>query len=451
MSNGDARLDNRLAFLDQATFLSSRATGRSQLMQIVWIYEHPVDFDALKRFHSSMEHGLVGRLIERSPLPFGRHRWVSSDGPSDMDIADRPRPRREVTDWADERAGLPIDPEWGPGWHIAAQPLTDGSTAISGVVSHCLADGIGGMVAIIDAAMGNMRDFGYPPARSRTRLRAVVADARETWQDAPEAARALAALAKVLFRHRHDSARPAASRPTAIIGDDADRDIVVPTATTYVDLDEWDARAKALGGNSYSLFAGLAAKLGERMGRRRADGTVDLLIPISDRTPDDTRANAMSHAKVSVDPTPVTTDLSGVRVMLRQALKTAREAPNEAAQFFPLAPFIPKRAMQRMVDVLFGFADFPVICSNLGDLPVEIGRPDGTDAEYVMLRAVDQNVTRRYMESIGGQLVVVGGRVVGRMSICVAAYQPGGINSKSHLRELVANTLAEFDLTGVND
>ena len=451
MSNGDARLDNRLAFFDQATFLSSRATGRSQLMQIVWIYEHPVDFDALKRFHSSMEHGLVGRLIERSPLPFGRHRWVSPDGPSDMDIADRPRPRPELRDWADERAGLPIDPEWGPGWHIAAQPLTDGSTAISGVVSHCLADGIGGMVAIIDAAMGNMRDFGYPPARSRTRLRALVADARETWQGAPEAARALAALAKVLFRHRHDNAQPAASRPTAIIGDDADRDIVVPTVTIYADLDEWDARAKALGGNSYSLFAGLAAKLGERMGRRRADGTVDLLIPISDRTPDDTRANAMSHAKVSVDPTPVTTDLSGVRVMLRQALKTAREAPNEATQFFPLAPFIPKRAMQRMVDVLFGFADFPVICSNLGDLPVEIGRPDGTDAEYVMLRAVDQNVTRRYMESIGGQLVVVGGRVVGKMSISVAAYQPGGINSKSHLRELVANTLAEFDLTGVID
>ena len=69
--NGDARPDNRLAFFDQATFLSLRATGRAQLMQIVWIYEHPVDFDALKRFHSSMDHGLVGRRIERSPLPFG--------------------------------------------------------------------------------------------------------------------------------------------------------------------------------------------------------------------------------------------------------------------------------------------------------------------------------------------------------------------------------------------
>ena len=33
--------------------------------------------------------------------------------------------------------------------------------------------------------------------------------------------------------------------------------------------------------------------------------------PFSDRTEDDTRANAMPFAKVSIDPTPVTTDLSG--------------------------------------------------------------------------------------------------------------------------------------------
>ena len=37
--------DNRLSYMDQATFLTLRATGREQLMQIVWIYEHPIDMD----------------------------------------------------------------------------------------------------------------------------------------------------------------------------------------------------------------------------------------------------------------------------------------------------------------------------------------------------------------------------------------------------------------------
>ncbi len=64
------------------------------------------------------------------------------------------------------------------------------------VVSHYLVDGIGLFVALFDASLGNTRDLGYPPPRSRTRLRAVVQDARQTARDAPEVVRALVAAAK---------------------------------------------------------------------------------------------------------------------------------------------------------------------------------------------------------------------------------------------------------------
>jgi hypothetical protein len=449
-SKGVAHPDNRLAFFDQANFLSWRATGRAQLVQAVWVYEHAVDLDGLRRLHQNFGHGLLGRRIERSPLPFGRHRWVSAGGPSlDIDIAEYARPRAELSDWADERAQLPIDPELGPGWHLGVARFTDGSTAVSIVASHSLADGIAGLVSIVAAVTGNIRDFGYPPPRSRTRLRAVASDIRETVQGLPEVARALGGAVRLLFRSRHDIARPAASRRTATHGDGADCDLVVPAITVYVDLDDWDARANALGGNSYSLFAGVAAKLGEHMGRRRSDdGTVTLLIAVSDRTLDDTRAIAMSFVKVSVDPTQVTTDLSGARIVIRQALKTAREVPDQALQLLALTPFIPKRATTRMADLLFGFDDSSVFCSNLGTFPPDVCRADGTDAEYVILRGVDQSVTRQYIESIGGQLVVMGGRLVDKMMISMVAYQPGGKNSKSHLREVAAQTLKEFDLSG---
>ncbi len=114
-SNGDARPDNRLAFMDQAVFTGQRATGPGQVIQVVWVYEHAFDFDGLRRFHHNLGNGLLGRRIERSPLPFARHRWVSDRGPSDIDIAECARPRAELGDWADERTQLPIDPEWGPG------------------------------------------------------------------------------------------------------------------------------------------------------------------------------------------------------------------------------------------------------------------------------------------------------------------------------------------------
>ena len=70
---------------------------------------------------------------------------------------------------------------------------------------------------------------------------------------------------------------------------------------------DWDARAKALGGNGHSLVAGFAAKLGDRMGRRRApDGAVTLLIPTSDRDRGRFASERAETANISVDPTHIT-------------------------------------------------------------------------------------------------------------------------------------------------
>src|SRR5690349_835885 len=110
-SNGDARRDDRLALVDQAFFAGHRAAGQKDVMQVVWTYEHPIDWDGLRRFHHNLGRGLLGRLIERSPLPFARYRWVSDRGPSDIEIIECARPRAELSDWADERSQLGADPE----------------------------------------------------------------------------------------------------------------------------------------------------------------------------------------------------------------------------------------------------------------------------------------------------------------------------------------------------
>jgi hypothetical protein len=451
-SGGDARPDNQLAFVDHALFAGGRATGRKEVIQVVWVYEHAVDFDGLRRFHHNLGYGLLGRRVERSPLPFARHRWVLDRGPSDIDVAQRARPRAELSDWADERSQLPVDSEWGPGWHLGVLPLTDGSTAVSLVVSHHLIDGLGLVVVLADAALGNTRDLGYPLPHSRTRLRAVAQDARQRAQDAPQVARALvvaAKLARKQVRRRRNIAQSPASRPIAVRGGDEHEAVVVPGITIYISMDDWDARAKALGGTRYALVAGFAAKLGERMGRRRAgDGAVTLQLPISERAEGDTRANAMSIARVSIDPTQVTTDLRDIRTAIKQALRTLRETPNEELQFFWLAPLMPRRALKRLADTLVADPDRPVFCSNGGDLgPVQC-RLDGSVAEYGTARLTWQHATRQWLERTGGQMFLQSWRIGEKMGISVGAYQPGAKNTKAALRELVAHTLAEFGLTG---
>ena len=61
-SNGEARPDNRLTLLDQAFFDGHRAAGQKEVMQAVWVYEHAIDFDGLRRLHHNLGYGLFGRL-----------------------------------------------------------------------------------------------------------------------------------------------------------------------------------------------------------------------------------------------------------------------------------------------------------------------------------------------------------------------------------------------------
>jgi hypothetical protein len=436
--------------MDHALFTEHRAIGRNLVIQCVWVYERAIDFDGLRRFHHNLGYGLLGRRIERSPLPFARHRWVLDRGSSDIDIAECARRRAELSEWADEHAQLPIDPERGPGWRLGVLPLTDGATAVSLVISHYLVDGLGLGLTIADGVLGNTRDLGYPPPRSRTRLRALVDDARQTVPDAGEVARALVVMAKEARRRRHDVARSPASRPLTLRGRDGDDPVIVPGIAIRIDVNDWDARAKALGGTGKTLLVGFAVKLGEHMGRRRAgDGAVTVQLPMSERTEGDTRAIAVSFARLSVYPMRVTADLRDIRAAIKQALRTLRETPDESLQSLWLVQFAPKRVLKRVSNAIAADPDLPVFCSNLGDFGSVVCRLDGSsDAEPVFARVTAQHVTRQWLERTGGQLILQSWGIGGKIGISVEAYQPGAENTKLALRELAERTLAEFNLTG---
>jgi len=202
----------------------------------------------------------------------------------------------------------------------------------------------------------------------------------------------------------------------------------------------------------------LAAKLGEHMGRRRpGDGAVTLQLPISNRAVDDTRAIAVSFARVSFDPTRVTTDLRDARAAIKQALSTLQETPDESLQLAWLVPFTPKRALKRVGDAAVADPDLPVFCSNLRDLgPMVyalVGTPDHATVTAALttlhlIRVIRQDVKREALERAGGHLTVQSWRIGDKIGITIEAYQPGADNTKPALRELVACTLAEFDLTG---
>jgi len=441
--------DNRLTLWDEALVRSNRATGRVQLIQCVWVYEHPVNMDAVQEFYRNFGYGMAGRRVERSPLPFGRYRWVSALGPAaPLQVNTDPLPREQVSDWIDGLAQLPIDPENGPGWLMAVQAFEGGVTGISVIGSHCIGDGVAALLAVGTAVAGTRVDIGYPPPLSRRRGRAIAEDLRHTLRALPEIGRAARKAVRVLRGGEREGV-PAAAKPVRTV-DNPDEPVIVPAITAYLDLAEWDARAAALGGNGYSLLAGVSAKLGERLGRRNPDGNISLLIAISDRTSEtDVRANAMTLVNAKVDPTDMTQDLAPTRSVLRDALKSAKDQPNEILDLMPLTPLVPKRLVKKVADMMIASDDMPVVCSNMGDLPTVLTSVDGTEAEYTTFFGVDRAAPRGELEHGDGQLVVVSGRIGGKIIIGIVAYQSGAENSKSRLRDLTTQTLAEFDLTAV--
>jgi hypothetical protein len=242
------------------------------------------------------------------------------------------------------------------------------------------------------------------------------------------------------------SAVSAASNPPAPMAG-SDEIITLPTAAFFLDADEWDARARSLGGTSNTLLAGVAARLARRVGRVAADGSVALAIPVNERTAGDTRANAVTMLDITVDPAPATTDLREIRAATKQALIRHREVPDGRRTLLPLVPLLPQRLVKRMVGVATGGATNVVVASNIGAAPPPANRPDGTDADYIALLSRYPGLTKAMMHQLGGLMVVHSARVHRQVFVSVLAYQPDRLTSNGDLQQRVSSVLSEFSLT----
>ena len=437
-------VDTTLAYIDQGAFLGLRALGRGPIIQYVWIYDEGIDPHGLRRFHKNLQHTLISRLIERSVLPFGRHRWVRYDAP-DLDVEVTERPRDEVWDWVDERSFLPLDPEFGPPWHLGVQPLTGGGAAVSLVVAHTVVDAMAGINSIVDAVDGIRRDFGFPDKGMRTRRQALRDDLALTARSAREVPAAVLAAARLARQQQDDLSASAkvAGKPRSAAGDQL---VVVPRVYGSVNAQEWGERAQALGGTRNILFAGLAVRVGYRLGRTDDDGRVLLSIPVSERTDGDTRANPLNGITVHADAGRVCTDLTALRSDFKAALVELGQKGAQILAPLPLTPFTPKFLLRRLESMVMKVGK-PVGCTNIGDIPESANRPDGTDADFFTMRGGEAGLTPAILERLGGHLLVSAASVRDRVWFSVASWESDRTNTRSELSEVVAAAVADLGLT----
>lgn len=451
-------VDNVLDYVDETFFLDFKAQSHGPpLIQFTWVYEHEVDLGALQRFQSRLGNGLLGRCVERSPLPFGRPRWVRWSPPGELDVATIARPRSDVAVWADEQAARPLDFEYGPPWRLAVQPFQEGGAAVTLVVAHGVADGMALNMSVSDAVNGAPQDFGYPAARSRTKLQAVLQDLRKTIHDMPSvvkaivrtplAARELPGLARVRDGGKSEVMRQdSRGRELAVHGK---RRVTLPSVTGFVDTRHWDERAESLKGTSNPLLLGVAARLCESLGWVDRDGMACFMIPVSERTPGDTRGNALTAVQLIVDPSTVSTDLTGIRADVRSALATLSQARQRLLAPLPLTPFVPKLLARQLEGVVMKSANLTV--SHFGDLDPAVNRPDGTDAEWFSARHArwSDGIDVDFLRRAGGVFFpIASGRLGGRIYISVCHANAAGSTTADDLRRALQGAFDDFGVSG---
>ncbi len=444
---------HRLAWLDQLAYELFRVTGRSQLMQCLWLYDRDVNLAALVQTYERLTALSFNRLIEPSPLPWGRPRWVAGTSVPFEQSSD-PLPRSRLLQWANQHARAPVDPVIGPAGRMAIQPFDDGSTAVSIIGSHLLLDGMGALRVIAAAVKGTGVPNPYLPKGARKRLSGCVSDAWQILADAPQTVAALARIAQANW------SRPVApERSPAVAAAEAAHDpstiVELPAVAVTVDSRVWLACEQRLGGGMNTLLPGFVASLASHLGRRRfSDGAISLLVPRSRRRGlADERALAIEFHMMNVAPEGLTANLEPVNAA-RALLRGARKSQTDVlTSLLPAIAWMPRTAAKMLVNRLFDYADeLPVSCSDLGMLPEGLARIDGAPCRHLLTRAVDVNVTRQDLERSHGHLVVVASRYDKTVSLCIEACQLGPTpTTTDELRRVASRTLAEFGLDAIID
>jgi hypothetical protein len=436
--------DDYLCHADQGSFLGLRALGRGPVLQFTWLLgQQPDDADVMA-LNARLAQGLFARLLQRSPLPWGRHRWVRSATPPPVTWLTQPDPSEPAPQWRGTLPDLDVDPEIGPGWRMVVQPRRGGGCVLSVLVSHTIADGEACVQTISDAIAGRTIDLGIPDAPRRWAAARLLRDGAESLRGLPGVGRALMTLAQ----RRRSASSPLAETspvPQRTLRDGSAQVVDVPLLLVAMDATVVEARAVDLGVAVNTLLAALAVRIAHAMARVDAGGQVKLVLPVSDRQPGDRRGNALRAVTVMAAPETCLESPRQLQRDIRAGLSALLRQGDEISALLPLIPCVPLWLARRLERMALG-SDLPVGCSILGTLPQEMERPCG--AASCLAISLRERYTIEDMNRLGGQLFLVCYRTGGRFLVTASGYAPGRITTRDEFAPLLQAALADLGLSG---
>lgn len=431
--------------IDQASFLGWSALRRTPLIQLMWTFEDSIERDMLERFRVQLGYTLLGRLIRRSVVPFGRHCWVRGSDPGRSHFHPDIIPPEQLVPWADRVRVAEIDPVRGPGWQLDGVALQGGGSALVLTAPHCLVDGIAILEAVADAIEGVDRIQHLPLAPARFHAQTFRHDLGVAIRSLAAVGIAVGALIRSL-RAMGSLSLPRRTRRHQRITREGHgfEHPEVPFVCVGIRQSDWKRRCLQLDGSSTALQAAMVAQLAVVTGRVDGAGSLSLVMPVSTRSAGDSRANALQWIRFPHTPQGNIASLQHLSRQIRSQLDVLkREVPKREA-LLGLSPYIPRAAIRWIESKIHGESS-TVTVSNLGKLSDCMVRPMCKSSQHFLFRFIEKLSTAE-LERMGGTMYSALYSIAGTQYLSFRVWQPGTIESRAQLTLVVEEILRDFEL-----
>jgi diacylglycerol O-acyltransferase len=439
----DAEVSDVLSYTDQGSFVSLRGLGHHPIIHFNWVYPHLLDESEVEQFNVRLAQGFLGRLLQRSPLPWGRHRWVANLVPAPVTWFRDPIPPDALPKWRNSLLDLLVDPEYGPGWRLAVQSLEGGGSALSLLISHTIADATAAAQAISDAVDNKYVAPGFPAPSARWSPARLVRDSLESARALPDVWCALMTVLRTEWtKSRRDSTTSFCLRR---LGREIPDPIVsVPLVYVAIDKKVCEDRSEDLGIKINTLLTAFAARLAFRIGRLDTTGCVELVLPVSIREPGDWRGNALQAATLRVDPQACLLYPHEFHQKRRSAIENTLRSGHDLSALLPLIPYLPLWLVRHLEKHVSGVCS--VGCSFTIEFPPGLIRPFG-EVSFFQLSDLER-YTASAINRLGGRLFIVFYRLDRSANFSVSCYMQDRITSYAELVPFVQDALADLGLEG---
>lgn len=410
--------------------------GLPVVNQTLWRFPGSVDVDTITALGQKLRYGRLSRLVTRHRGP-GRAYWRYTPEAGAVEVQDDPVPAGDEEAWGRTQADAPLDFGKGPAWRlVVARAAADDSVLVSLIISHVIADGGTGAVAVIEAIHG----LDYVPGAEP----GLVSDVRDAADLLWTAGRTAVRIWRASRSTPPASPVRVTGRPAP--GTDVSDAETAPNVTILIPQADYTAAATTRGGTDNSLFAALMVGVLERSGRVSPGDVVPVSLPVSSRTLDDRRANASSGATafVEVDPQRYD-DLTAVRTACKDAYGRLAANSGAVAQRAVVLQALSKPITRRLASNV----TTPLcLASNVGQAPDEFATLGTGTPGALSIRAItatgDPARLRDRKGGISGWLAFNDDHVM----FSVSSLDPVRIPDTASLRTLVTDELAAWGISG---